>query len=274
MVGTNEFEHAWMDEGINTYATARVLDEVFTPNRAEARYFGGFVPWAFDDLSLTRVDNDRLPGYRTNADVDVPADPTWQYWPGTAAFISYNKTAVWLHTLENLIGWPLMQRVLQTYWQRWRFRHPRPEDFFAIVNEVTGLDLTWFFDQVHRGSNVFDYGIQRFTTRPADGGFETTVVARRFGEAIFPVDVVTTFADGVERRERWDGRDRRALYVYYHPAAAVSAVVDPERVLLLDVNFTNNSQLRAPRTSEAGLKWSLKWMAWLQDLMLTYAFFV
>ena len=27
MVATNEFEHAWMDEGINTYATARVLDE-------------------------------------------------------------------------------------------------------------------------------------------------------------------------------------------------------------------------------------------------------
>ena len=26
MVATNEFEHAWMDEGINTYATARVID--------------------------------------------------------------------------------------------------------------------------------------------------------------------------------------------------------------------------------------------------------
>jgi hypothetical protein len=29
-----------------------------------------------------------------------------------------------------------------------------------------------------------------------------------------------------------------------------------------------------PRAADASLKWSLKWMVWLQDLMLTYAFFV
>src|SRR5688572_654777 len=43
MVATNEFEHAWMDEGINTYATARVLQESFNPNRVESRYFGSFI---------------------------------------------------------------------------------------------------------------------------------------------------------------------------------------------------------------------------------------
>ena len=58
------------------------------------------------------------------------------------------------------------------------------------------------------------------------------------------------------------------------PAAAISVEVDPKRVLLLDVNYTNNSLTLKPRAPEASLKWSLKWMAWLQDLMLTYAFFV
>ena len=111
-------------------------------------------------------------------------------------------------------------------------------------------------------------------------GYRTTVVARRFGEGVFPVDVVTTFEDGSEAKDTWDGRgswdgqDRRAVYTYERPSRAVSVRVDPERVLLLDVAYTNNSRTIAPRSDEASLKWSLKWMAWLQDLMLTYAFFI
>lgn len=88
------------------------------------------------------------------------------------------------------------------------------------------------------------------------------------------MDVVTTFADGRQIKERWDGVDRRAVYVYNHTSRATMTQVDPQRVLLLDVNYTNNSRTLTPRTREAGLKWGLKWMAWLQDLMLTYAFFV
>jgi hypothetical protein len=50
--------------------------------------------------------------------------------------------------------------------------------------------------------------------------------------------------------------------------------VDPNRVLMLDVNYTNNSRTLQPRASEASLKWSLKWMAWLQDVLVTYAWLV
>ena len=50
--------------------------------------------------------------------------------------------------------------------------------------------------------------------------------------------------------------------------------VDPERQLLLDVAYTNNSRTLTPRRDEASLKWSLHWMVWLQDLLLTYGFFV
>jgi hypothetical protein len=57
-------------------------------------------------------------------------------------------------------------------------------------------------------------------------------------------------------------------------ARAVSAQVDPDRVLLLDVNYTNNGRTLRPRGAEAAAKWSLSWMLWLQDLLLTHAFFV
>jgi hypothetical protein len=53
----------------------------------------------------------------------------------------------------------------------------------------------------------------------------------------------------------------------------VSAQVDPDRVLLLDVNYTNNSYSLAPASERAATKWSLAWLVWLQDLLATSAFF-
>jgi hypothetical protein len=275
MVATNELEHAWMDEGLTTYATARVMEEAFPDNRWELRYFGGLVPWSFPDIPFTRLDNDRLAGYRDNAEADVPAAPTFRYWPASSAAMSYNKTALWLHTLERHLGWPVMQRILSTYFERWKFRHPQPADFFQIASEVSGQDLTWFFDQVYRSSNTFDYGVQDFLSeRRDDGTHRTVVVARRYGEATFPVDVVTTFADGHQIAEKWDGADRRAIYVYERAARASHVQIDPRRVLLLDAAYTNNSRSLDPRGGDASLRWAARWMAWLQDLMLTYAFFL
>jgi hypothetical protein len=280
IVGNNEFEHAWMDEGLNTFSTARTIEQAFTPNYHARRYFGGFVPWVFYDLPVTReTDGNRLAGYRLVAEADVQATPTWRYWPGSASAITYNKTALWLNTLERYLGWPVLQRAMATYFDRWKFRHPRPADFFGVLDEVSGQDLGWFFDEVHRSSNVFDYGVQELTSEALEaeraGGarFRTVVVANRLGEAFFPVDVVTTFAGGERVTERWDGRDRRRVFVYERPERAVRAEVDPQRVLLLDVNYTNNSRTLAPRGGEASLKWALKWMVWVQDLMLTYGFF-
>jgi hypothetical protein len=113
------------------------------------------------------------------------------------------------------------------------------------------------------------------TSTPAGTGhFRTTVVVRRFGEAIFPVDVLTTFGDGSTRTEQWDGVERRIIYRYDTKVRARSVQVDPNRVLMLDVNYTNNSRTLQPRTSEASLKWSLKWMAWLQDVLVTYAWLI
>ena len=101
--------------------------------------------------------------------------------------------------------------------------------------------------------------------------FRTTVVVRRYGEAVFPIDVVTTFEDGSRRTERWDGVDRRRIYVYEGASRARTAQVDPNRILMLDVNYTNNSRTIRPRAASAATKWSLAWMGWLQDLLLTYA---
>ena len=295
MVGNNEFEHAWMDEGINTFSTARVIEQEFEPNHVVVRYFGGFIPWALDDVPRSRAtDGNRLSGYRSAAESDVQSTASYRYFPATGGRITYNKTALWLHTLERYLGWPTLQRTLATFFDRWKFRHPTPDDFFAIANEVSRRDLSWFIDQAYRSSNTFDYGVQDLTSMTASGrGFfarddrsefeaetdsqgryRTTVVVRRYGEATFPVEVLTVFEGGAELREHWDGIARWKTYAYESKSRAVYTRVDPERVLLLDVDYTNNSRTLAPRSAQAATKWSLTWMIWLQELLITHAFFV
>jgi hypothetical protein len=294
LVGNNEFEDAWLDEGLNTYSTARVVEQAYkNENHLARRFFGGFVPFVFGDIDMTRVDGDGIAGYRQAARSDAPSTPSFRYWPATGGAISYSKTALWLHTLENYLGWPTFRKCLAAYFERWKFRHPRPADFFQVVNEVSGRDLTWFFDQVHRSTRVFDYGIDVLRTAPsASAGFfdrggrptfvqaaaagthRTTVVVRRYGDGVFPVDVVVRFANGETVREHWDGSGQWKAFTYERAAPAVSAEVDPEHVLVLDVNTTNNSRVVQPKSAAASTKWMVTWMVWLQDLLVTYAYFV
>ncbi len=289
VIGSNEVEHAWLDEGLNTFAAARAVDQYF-PHYWERRFFGGFVPWTLTDIPWSRaIDGSRLARYRPAARMDIQATPTFRYWPGSMFSTAYYKTALWLHTLERYLGWPTLKRGMAAYYDRWQFAHPEPQDFFDAVSEAADMDLRWFFDQVHGGSAVFDYGVAQLTSRDAAGrgffdgafrdrglsdAFETTVVVRRYGDGVFPVDVIVEFADGHRERREWNGHAQWTAFEFEHTARATSAAVDPDRVLLLDVNETNNSLTTASRATAAATKWTLAWMVWLQDALLTYAFVI
>jgi hypothetical protein len=272
VVGNNEFEHAWLDEGFNTFSTARAVSQVFDPNYLAVRYFGGFVPWVFRDIRISReTDGNRLTGYRRDAESDAQSTPSFRYYPATGGNITYNKTALWLNTMERWLGWPTLQRIMSTFFNAWAFKHPKPDDFFRTASGIAGSDLTWFFDQAHRSSNVFDYGIQDLKSERDGDRFRTTVVVRRYGEAVFPVDVLVTFENGDRVTERWDGRERWTMYVYERPSQVLHAQVDPNRVLLLDVSPTNNSRALRPQGRRAATKWSAKWLVWLEDCLLSWA---
>lgn len=312
VVGNDEFEHAWLDEGLNTFSTARVYDEVYGPRGEVVRYlvppgtsWRGFLPVVLPGVRQTRaVGGNRLDRYRRDADRDVPATPTWRYYPRTHGSLSYAKTALWLATLERHLGWDVLQEILSTFYERWSFRHPEPDDFFAVANEVArerlGTDLDWFFDQVHRDDVTFDYAIERADSFDAavDGMVEvdgemvlardetaagqgeeepryrTEVVARRIGDGVFPVDVLLVFEDGSRARRTWDGRDRWRLFVHEGASKLEYAVVDPERVLLLDLDRTNDSRFVEEPGRLAAAKWASRWIVWLQDLMQTFTAFV
>lgn len=253
----------------------------------------------FDELPLSReVWGNRMDRYRETPSSDRQNTPTFRYHPANASNISYNKTALWLATLERHLGWNSLQQTLSTFFTRWSFKHPRPEDFFAVANEVAGQDLAWFFDQVHGGSQVFDYAIERATSKPVRregffgterelayqpapkrkgkpaGPYRTEVVVERKGDGVFPVHVRLRFEDGSELLRSWDGVERWTLLVEEGPARLEAAEVDPDHVLLLDVDRTNNSRLIEGRAALPAYGWASRWTIWLQDLLLTWAFFI
>ena len=192
--------------------------------------------------------------------------------------------------MERQLGWETVREILSTYFQRWTFRHPRPQDFFAVAREVTGSDVVDdFFDQVYRSSAVFDFGVESVFSEayrlrgmelasrrdgpPGSEGklFETRVVVRRYQDGILPVKVLMHFEDGQDLVESWDTKKEWAFFRVVRSSRLEYAVVDPDREILLDVNYTNNSRKVEVDNLLASGKWASKWMVWLQDYLLTLA---
>lgn len=269
MVATNEFENAWLDEGINSYTECKVLDDIYGADRSAADIWG-----------MTEGDDEQQRnGYLKAADRDPMARFAYQYMnEGSYADISYGKTATVLLTLEKVIGEGTLRRALRTYFTRFRFTHPTQEDFLKTVEEVSGQNLRGYFDQAVYGTAVMDYEISRASSDPlhwyeenppsekdSKPTLRSVVVIHRKGDFIFPVDVLLKFDNGESRHERWDGKDRWVRYIYDKHARLVSAEIDPENAVRLDKNSYNNSFVAKPDTRAAS-KVARYWTAWLQFL--------
>ncbi|MFQ5864749.1 MAG: M1 family metallopeptidase [bacterium] len=304
IIANNEFEHAWLDEGFNTFSTTRTLEQAYPNPVLTKRYFEGFIPIVFPSVAIAERTQsaDRYDGFHSTLKLDKMSTISWQYGPRAYGLNSYGKPGMMLRTLENYLGWETFQKIMSTYFDRWKFRHPTPQDFFAIVNEVNGEDMSWFFEQTYNSSNVFDYAVGLVKSAPVrapegyiekDGElifrkitknrnnhdvdknrqFHSTIFVRRWGEAVFPIEVKITFNNGEEVLESWDGQDRWVRFDYLKNSKVSKVEVDPEHKLVLDVNTTNNTWTRKPKAKISATKWASKWMIWLQNLMEFFAYF-
>ena len=144
MLGSNERDYPWMDEGINSFFQYRYEAE---KNRSATSFgsmpaFAGELPAeSFEDYVYRKAD--QVP---CNSIINQPAP---EFTSDTAYFAAeYIKTAVWLHTLEKKLGKSLFSQCIKAYAARWNFRHPYPEDLQKIFEETSGQDLTADFKQL------------------------------------------------------------------------------------------------------------------------------
>jgi hypothetical protein len=245
MVATNEFEDAWMDEGINQYSEAKVMDSIFGPSTSVLNLWG---------ITGGERDQDRL-FYESVAALDSMAQNGWQYFNyNSYGGITYGKTALILLTLENVIGEDTMRQAMHTYFLRYRFTHPTKEDFLKTIEEVSGKDLRWYFNQAVYGTQVLDYEVLKISSVPVEWykddlqdkkgvtEYVDNVWIHRKEDFVMPVDVEIKFDNGDKVREHWEGQDRWVRYAYRKKAKVESVEVDPDHKIYFDRNNFNNSQ--------------------------------
>ena len=276
-MANDEVRHAWLDEGLTTWVSDDLLATVW-PNRFAVvdQYFGGLVTWRHLEVPWSRAHLGHfLNSYRSEPGWDAPAVPTWRQSPRTWAHTNYLRAPLALETLRATIGADAMTTVLATFAARGRFTHPTPEGFAAALRDGSGRDLTWLVDATLGSADTFDYAVEDVVHREiAPDTVESTVILRRRAPGTFPVSVVVTFADGQQEAETWDGAAPWREFVYARASRVVKVEVDRDRVLALDVHRTNNSWSDAPRGAAAADRWTHRWISWMQQVLLTYAFFV
>jgi Peptidase family M1 domain len=127
MVATNEFEDAWLDEGINSYTEAKVLAAILGNNTS-----------AFDRPYTNAADSELLRlEYIAMPDFDPVSRWAFKFRDfNSYGGITYGKSATLLATLEGIIGRDTMDEAMRTYFLRYRFTHPTTEDFLRTIEEV------------------------------------------------------------------------------------------------------------------------------------------
>ncbi|HEX7847129.1 MAG TPA: M1 family metallopeptidase, partial [Chitinophagaceae bacterium] len=126
ILASNERKYPWMDEGINSYYDASYMqkkDDHFS-QRFEQMLLETFIATKKDQPIATSSEKFSAPNY---------------------ALVAYYKTSQWLAMLEKELGTETFNKAMQEYYRRWQFKHPQPEDFKKVMEEVSGKDLTASF---------------------------------------------------------------------------------------------------------------------------------
>ena len=128
IVNSDERQWTWMDEGLNTfleYLAEQSFQKNYPSSRGSAK---GIVPYMKGSQSFLEpimVNSEVIHQFGNNA---------------------YAKPAAGLNVLrEAVMGPELFDYAFKTYAQRWKFKHPTPEDFFRTMEDASAVDLDWFW---------------------------------------------------------------------------------------------------------------------------------
>ncbi|MFZ1515745.1 MAG: M1 family metallopeptidase [Saprospiraceae bacterium] len=287
VVANNEKEEPWLDEGFSTYYEDRIIDTAFGKSKSLVDILG----IRFDNRELTRLEYTTMRNPREG----IIARPAWFFNETNYKSLIYSKTATTLHTLQNLIGENNIDRIIQTYYNNWKFKHPKGLDFINLMKSelLNRLDSSLarrcyelIKTSIYNGK-VLDYSVSNITTEISqnkNGIFDATnqineisnyklnkiihskVQVERLGDWIFPVEILLIFENGSSQTIYWDGEEGRSDIDIYNSSKVISAHIDPNQKILLDINLNNNSYTIQPARSV--LMWySNKLMFHLQNIL-------
>ncbi|GAA4459824.1 hypothetical protein GCM10023093_01520 [Nemorincola caseinilytica] len=184
MLGSNEREHAWMDEGLNTFyeqKTTKVMSKDSAARKRKNALDESLIYYQFAATNDDQPINTHSEQYRSlNYGIDV-----------------YYKTAEALRWLEQYMGPAEFEAAMKDYFETWRYRHPYPEDLRAIFEKHTSKPLDWFFDGMLNTDRKIDFKITR--ARVKNGN--TIVTVKNRSDIKLPVAVAAYKGDSLTAME-------------------------------------------------------------------------
>jgi hypothetical protein len=247
MVASNEFEEAWLDEGFTSYAEDKVMET------------------AYGVEANLPVES----SYMTN-----PAplkQPSWAYGSHTQyAENVYMRAKLVLIGIENQVGSRTMQKILRTYFQKYKFKHPSTADFQRVVESVTKVKWHDYFSQYVYDNQMADFSVESIHVRPVtqDGAnmYESVVLVKKNGGSNGEIKVVLQFADGTKIVKLWNAEESHIQYTQLHSAPLKWAMVDPGHSNVLDNKLINN-YMQAQLPEDTRTRWSIGVVKLLEGLL-------
>ncbi len=250
-------EHRWpfLDEGLNTYVEGQCLREAYGT--------GSFASLPGFDLDAEATG--RWLALSAGHDQAIAHDADAYATASHYARLAYYRTSSLIATLRGAFGAPAVDRALSRFARAGRFRHPEPGDLvaaFAASDPAMGAALEegllrrgWIdvaavslhAEAASSPGGRFDRDPTTIATSdPVPGRYVGTAIVARRGTLRVPVEVALRFEDGSERRERWDGQGEWVRYDVEGPSELISVEADPDHVLALDEDWSNNGRQRTP----------------------------
>ncbi|QUL55128.1 M1 family metallopeptidase [Paenibacillus tritici] len=254
MVGSNEFEEAWLDESFTSYAEDRLMEQEY--GVASSLPLQSSLVSSSQPLKLE----------------------TWKY-SGDDAYTRnvYIRGKLVLKDIERIAGAKNMDTILAAYVRKYRFKHPSTADFQKIVEKVTKQSWQTYFDRYVYGGGAPDFAVDdiKLSTKRSgsdgdgDGVQYSAVVEVSNKGTLYPdVPVKFTFSDGYTVQQYWNGEGQSTSFELAYKAPLVSAEIDPGHTILLESRHLNNFRMAElePRTLS---RWTLSVTTLLETLLGT-----
>ncbi len=166
IVNSDERQWTWMDEGLNTfmeYLAEITFDPTFPVDRGPAKLIVPYMSGDQSNIDPIMTNSESIKQFGNNA---------------------YGKPAAALNILrETIMGHDLFDYAFKTYANRWKFKHPTPEDFFRTMEDASAVDLDWFWRGWFYTTDYNDIGIkevnQYFVSNDAPKDFKSPEINRR-----------------------------------------------------------------------------------------------
>lgn len=254
VLGSNEALHPWMDEGFTSYASSRISQHISRTMKGESA-----PATTLENLGSRSGQGGYLRAAASGREEAMSTHSDHYDFNGIYSAQAYGKGAVWMSQMGYVIGEEARDRGLLEYFDRWKFKHPNPNDVLRVMEDVSGLELDWYNEYFVYTTKQIDYGIKGVVGE----GQKTKVNLERVNKMPMPMDVVVTYTDGTKevhymalrmmRGEKpAETDDKRVVHEdwpWTHPtyeltvdrpiAEIASIVIDPSG-RMADVNRDNN----------------------------------